>query len=439
LTLTFPDHFTQSEVEQLDIALKEAQAHEATVGSRDFLGGSDGGASIMTGLLRQIPGAGSLIQEAEALQQASQLQEREVSTQSSFSYQERRTDSFQAPPGSVGGPPGPGIPGMNIDPKKVGAQIYPILEFRDKVVKLLAATLEKIPGLEALVQKISETVTLFVLSLLAPFIRPIITQVSKQLKAGSTTVIDASGKHQYEPWTDPHCTDPTHSMLSKDHFSNVLNPPAGQVAAAILQYAAPRIIYAWENPSIPTEEVITDILRVFHHPALRDQRCQLHQQMYSVVEKWAQSQRGKIDLNDILSSESVKAGRNAPEDDHNHADFSYYGKVFGINPGQKELDLQHGSAGATLGQQFPGTETAYDNRAGRTPEPQGGGYGAPPAPGYGYGNSGYPGSGYGHGSGYGQEAQAPAGAYGSGRWGESAGGGDPPPVKGYGSGAWGEG
>ena len=77
------------------------------------------------------------------------------------------------------------------------------------MVRLVNATIEKIPGLEALVEKISETLTLFILSLLAPYIRPIINAVSAQLKAGSGGVIDASGRHQYEPWTDPHCSDPT--------------------------------------------------------------------------------------------------------------------------------------------------------------------------------------------------------------------------------------
>ena len=187
----------------MNIALKDAQAQEASsaVASRSFLGGSDGGAGVMTGLLKQVPGAGALVQQAEELQRASQAQERMVeSSTGQYAYNDSRAaqpgTTFQGPPGSTGGPPGPGIPGMspNFDPQKVAKQIYPILEFRDKVVKLVSATIEKIPGLEALVEKITETVTLFVLSLLAPFIRPVIEAVSKQLKAGSTTVVDASGK-----------------------------------------------------------------------------------------------------------------------------------------------------------------------------------------------------------------------------------------------------
>ena len=106
-------------------------------------------------------------------------------------------------------------------------------------MKAINATIAKIPGLEALVEKISETITLFILSLLAPFIRPVIDKVSEALKTGSSGVINASKNQQFGPWNDPSCTDPTHSMLSKDHFSNILNPCAGRVAATILQYVTP--------------------------------------------------------------------------------------------------------------------------------------------------------------------------------------------------------
>jgi hypothetical protein len=59
------------------------------------------------------------------------------------------------------------------------------------------------------------------------------------LKEGSSGVVNASANEQFGPWDDPRCTDPTHSMLSKDHFSNYLNPVAGRVAATILQYTVP--------------------------------------------------------------------------------------------------------------------------------------------------------------------------------------------------------
>lgn len=49
--------------------------------------------------------------------------------------------------------------------------VYPILEFRDNVVRTISATIAKIPGLEKLVETISEKITVFIMSLLAPFVR----------------------------------------------------------------------------------------------------------------------------------------------------------------------------------------------------------------------------------------------------------------------------
>ena len=285
------DHFAQTEVEQVDLALKEAEAQNRASGDGTRGISGSGQLTSMTEMLSSIPGAGDLAKQAQNLQMQSNAQE-------------RKAESEAAGPGS-------NIPGTNIDPMKTAAQIYPILEFRDRVVKMISATIEKIPGLEALVEKITETLTLFILSLLAPFIRPVIDAVSKQLKAGSGGVVDASGKHQYEPWTDPHCSDPTHSLLSKDHFSNILNEPAGKVASTILQYVAPRVLYAWQHPDIPVEQVLNDVTRVFHHPALRDHQCELHRNMFSTVESWVRSRPdGGSNLNILLSSESVRHGRN---------------------------------------------------------------------------------------------------------------------------------
>lgn len=325
------DHFTQSNVDTSEIDELNQQLGNASgsSGKRSGSGSSGGDVEALTSLLSKIPGTGSLCKEAADLKASSDAQAAENSRYDGGHYSNSRADpSFSAPPGSVGGPPGPGIPGMNpnFDPQSVVPKIYPILEFRDKVVRAISSVISKIPGLESLVEKISERVTMFVFALLAPFVQPIIQAASKQLKTGSSAVIDASGKHQYEPWTDPYCTDPTHSLLSKDHFSNVLNEPAGQIASAILQYIAPRVIYAMDHPNVPVDEVLNDVVRVFHHPAARDHHCELHRNMYSVVEKWVQSRpdRGH-NLNNVLSSESVRAGKNHTGDQSGHGGHGHGG------------------------------------------------------------------------------------------------------------------
>ncbi len=325
------DHFAQTEISQMDVTLVDAQkiSKKSGLGGQ---GGSSSGGNGVVNLLSQLPGTGpSLSSEAKRLRDLSDAQERAVSVPGSAyddDYQGHRATShqqmpnFAGPPGSVGGPPAPGIPGMspNFDPVKTAAQIYPILEFRDRVVKAISATIEMVPGLQALCERISETITVFVLSLLAPFIRPIINAVTKQLQQGAGAVVDSSGRHQFEPWTDPYCTDPTHSLLSKDHFANVLNEVAGQVAAVTLQYVAPRVIYAWSHPDVPLQQVMDDIARVFHHPAIQDPHCQLHRDMFDRVRRWADSQPGRgASLNKMLGSESVRRGGNLREDgSHGH-------------------------------------------------------------------------------------------------------------------------
>lgn len=229
------DHFTQSEVDEVDIALKNAQAQSASRGgaSRDGPIGDRGlfGLSLSSSgkagndfisSISELPGIGfGFAAEARNLQKASADQER------------ANTEGTRANLNQV--------PGMsaNFDPVQTAQRIYPILQFRDKIVKSISNIISKVPGLEKLLDHISETLTAFVLGLLAPFIRPIINQVSKALKDGSSGVISASANNQLEPWKNTSCTDPTHSMLSKDHFTNLLNSCAGRVASAVLQYTVP--------------------------------------------------------------------------------------------------------------------------------------------------------------------------------------------------------
>ncbi|KIV93969.1 hypothetical protein PV10_05137 [Exophiala mesophila] len=236
-----------------------------------------------------------------------------------------------------------GLEGMpDFDPAKTVAQIYPILAFRDKVVRTISSVIEKIPGLEALVDRITETLTVFILSLLAPIVRPIINAMSKTLKVGSEGVINSSGKHQYEVWTDPHSSDPTHSMLSKDHFSNILNEPAGNVAAEILKYIAPRVLYAWEHASVPVDQVMNDIECIFHHPAIRNERNEAHRNMYAAVKNWVHSlpDRGR-NLENVLSSEGVRAGKNHKGGVNEHAHLQSHSK-----PPQQQ---SHQSSGGSFG------------------------------------------------------------------------------------------
>ncbi|KAJ5803191.1 uncharacterized protein N7503_005641 [Penicillium pulvis] len=305
------DHFTQSEVNEMDIALGDAEnnAH------------SNNSLNALTGLLGKVPGTRDLVHEAEHLRQLSDAQEVTNRSRGSHMGYAQTNDYRGMDEQSRAGPsPGPGLQGMpDFNAQETVKKIYPILAFRDKVVRKLNSVIEKVPGLEAIMEKISETLTVFIMSLLAPFVRPLINAASKSLQTGSSGVVAASGKHQFEPWTDPHCTDPTHSLLSKDHFANILNEPAGQVASVIVKYIAPRVLYAWQHINIPEHEVLDDCMRIFHHPTFRDMNNEAHRTMFEAVQNWVHSRpdRGS-NLNDVLSSEGVRAGRNTGGVPHTH-------------------------------------------------------------------------------------------------------------------------
>ncbi|KAH6851257.1 heterokaryon incompatibility Het-C [Chaetomium sp. MPI-CAGE-AT-0009] len=287
------DHFTQSEVDEIDIALKNAeQANNSSGGQRGFLGSGSGGGGDFISMLGQLPGVGDgFAAQARDLKAASAAQERENA---------RDASNVNIMPGMS----------PNFDPVKVSGQIYPIMQFRDKIVRSINNMISKIPGLESLLEHISETLTAFILGLLAPFVRPIISQVSKALKDGSSGLIATSAQQQFEPWSNPRCSDPTHSMLSKDHFTNILNSCGGRVSVTILQYVVPRIMYAWENPGVPVDEVLDDVLRAFHHPAARNEQIEIQREMFETVRKWAQETPYRNRLDHMLSSESVKNHEN---------------------------------------------------------------------------------------------------------------------------------
>ncbi|KAK9317796.1 heterokaryon incompatibility protein Het-C-domain-containing protein [Lipomyces starkeyi] len=207
---------------------------------------------------------------------------------------------------------------MNVE--ELIQKIYPFLAFRDKIMKAIDAALEKIPFLDALIDKISDALTVFVMGLIAPFVTPLIEGVVKQMQKGSQLAVE--NKDQEEVWHDPHSDNPTHSYLSKDHFSLYLNEPAGKVAKEVVSYVVPLIVQAWENTDVDPDEVMSKVLNVFHHPALA--RTEIQHRMRQVVQTWVDGLgRDKDKVISSLSSDGVLRGANhvggkAPAGGHDH-------------------------------------------------------------------------------------------------------------------------
>jgi hypothetical protein len=121
---------------------------------------------------------------------------------------------------------------------------------------------------------------------------------------------------QFEVFTDANASDPTHSMLSKDHFDNVLNEPAGKVAEVVVEHTVNLVVAAWSDPNvdigwtlnevcmIPGDESlradsILQITQAFHHPFYVDSRSQVQRNMEMAIMKWFEDLRPN-DASEIL-------------------------------------------------------------------------------------------------------------------------------------------
>lgn len=216
---------------------------------------------------------------------------------------------------------GSGFDPAQMSPQELHSTLWKVLKFRDNVCKSIERTIEKIPGLSALSEKISNTVNKFVFTTLEPYLKPIMLSATGTLHTGSAAVINK--QEQYEVFDNPYADDPTHSLLSKDHFALILNEPAGNLAKIIVRYAVKSVVQAWGSTSIDPNHSITKILEAFHHPYFVDGSSDVQREMGEYMRDWI----GKMSSQDreyvlgALTKESVRNGRNKRRghvDNHDH-------------------------------------------------------------------------------------------------------------------------
>lgn len=196
---------------------------------------------------------------------------------------------------------------------------------------------------------------------------------------------------------------------------------------------------------------MNDILRAFHHPALRDENIEIQRDMFKTVKMWADQHPRRNELERLLSSESVKNGKNhilnqqgsgggkRDMGGHSCGSDGGHGKVSGSLWSQvrtRDLDAMQGSDGdasanyvspspAPPGSHSPPSGGYNYNQGpgyqGGNQQPPQGGYNAPPPPNQ-YYQSGYnqaPPQGYPGPAGPGYGAPPPGPGYGApppGQW-----------------------
>ncbi|KPM37148.1 hypothetical protein AK830_g9420 [Neonectria ditissima] len=207
--------------------------------------------------------------------------------------------------------------------QNVFKQVMPAIEFHDDIMKSISTAIQNIPVLPKVIEELEEQLSVFIFSIIAPFIIPLIQQIRNELKTGSDEIIESSEREQHIVFHDDNSSDPTHSMLSKDHFSNILNEIAGRSAASMVTWVVPQLMKAMDDDSVDVDSLLDGIVHgIMHHPAQRElgggkiregrRRC------YENVKEWwaEQGDQGQDDYRRKLTRDGVQNGQNHKEGVH---------------------------------------------------------------------------------------------------------------------------
>ncbi|KAI8684825.1 hypothetical protein NCS57_00149600 [Fusarium keratoplasticum] len=204
--------------------------------------------------------------------------------------------------------------------QNVFKQVMPAIEFHDDIMKSISGAVEKIPVLPKIIEQLEEQLSVFIFSIIAPFIVPLIQQIRNELKTGSDEIIESSEREQHIVFHNDDSSDPTHSMLSKDHFSNILNEIAGRNAASMVHWVVPQLMDAVDDESVDVDRLLDDIIGgILHHPAQRDMGNRKVQEgrrrCYENVKEWwgEMGDDQREDYRRKLTRDGVQNGENHKE------------------------------------------------------------------------------------------------------------------------------
>ncbi|KAG7101588.1 hypothetical protein HYQ44_018718 [Verticillium longisporum] len=224
-------------------------------------------------------------------------------------------------------------------------QIMPLLEFHDDIMQSISEKFEKIPVLPKILEQLEEQMTKFVYTNIAPFILPVIHQIQNEMKTGSQEIVESSEREQHIVFNDNRSSDPTHSMLSKDHFTNLLNEPAGRTASEMIGWVVPQIMSAIDDENIDVNQTLTRIIYgVFHHPAQRDQG----NDGISEGRKGQDDYRRKLSRDGVKNNENHKPGVHDTGHGHGCNGKLQMHKQFGGKPETWEDKVADKAAGAII-------------------------------------------------------------------------------------------
>ncbi|EJD48317.1 Het-C-domain-containing protein [Auricularia subglabra TFB-10046 SS5] len=269
------DHISEASVSDLNREMTKARSK-----SRGGPGGNDD-SSLLRDLFFQLPGGGG-------------------------NEMARDMDGIQK---LRDGPAQGGKKPEDLSPQELHAVLWQVLSFRDSVVKKIEKTIEKIPGLGPLIEKLMESISVFIFTTLEPYLKPLLKSASSALQTSSAEVIN--NHDQFEVFNDPRASDPTHSFLSKDHFNLILNEPAGNLAMIIVKNTVRLVQKAWDDKSVDVKKVTDEVLECLFHPEYHNPNSTVQREMMQYMRTWVQGYGHKQhEMLSRLTKESVRNHNN---------------------------------------------------------------------------------------------------------------------------------
>lgn len=168
--------------------------------------------------------------------------------------------------------------------------IEPVIYLHDKVSKYLQEDQEddEDSTQDYSHGQLGEYTNQLVFKYLSVMIESSVRELRNAVKAARDRVDEEAAKADsaevYKPGSS--ASDPSHSDLSKDHFSNVLNQPAGLIGTVTTNWATQQVVKCWDDPTFDEQRCIDEILSILHHPAFPKNKTDIQQYMYDTVEAW---------------------------------------------------------------------------------------------------------------------------------------------------------
>ncbi|KAJ6783036.1 hypothetical protein PWT90_01858 [Aphanocladium album] len=178
----------------------------------------------------------------------------------------------------------------SVDPSLVWQALEPLFFFHDRMKKWLkeVGTGDDEEATGNTSSEMSDLTNQLVFRVMRIVIESSVKELRATLRAAKARVDKEAASSGSAAVYDQDSTasDPSHSDLSKDHFCNVLNRPAGLIATVTTNWTTQQVVKCWDDNDLDADEIIEEVLTVLHHPAFVQEKSQIQEYMYKTVDQW---------------------------------------------------------------------------------------------------------------------------------------------------------